>query len=104
MLFLQEEYFKNRPLSTIGSSISDGVASSKIKIPVDQALFLQTYGKLGKTGYNTLRLSILPYGLVFPTYDMTSHHKHQKIVPTVLVITNLIIDSLANFSNLIFSS
>ena len=82
---IQEEYFKNRRLSNLGSAISDGVATSTIRLPVDQALYLQTYGKMGKTGYTTLRLAVLPYGLVFPPYDETSKYKHQNIVPKQLV-------------------
>ena len=52
---------------------------------MDQALFIQSYGKLGKVGYTTLRLSLLPYGVVFPTYDATSVHKYENIVPTKMV-------------------
>ena len=79
---------KNRKLSNLGSAISDGLATSTLTIPVDQALYLQSYGKMGKTSYTTLRLAVLPYGLVFPPYDETAKHKHQNIVPTQLVIFN----------------
>ena len=81
----QEEYFKNRKLSNLGAAISDGVAASIIRMPTDQALYLQTYGKMGKTGYTTLRLALLPYGLVLPPYDETSKYKHQNIIPKELV-------------------
>ena len=84
-ILIQEEYFKNRRLSNLGSAISDGVATNTIRIPTDQALYLQTYGKMGKTGYTTLRLAVLPYGLVFPPYDETSKYKQQNIVPSELV-------------------
>ena len=82
---LQEEYIKNRRLSQLGSSIADGVAGSQITIPVDQALFLQTYGMMGKTTYTGLRLALLRYGLIFPPYDETSQYKHHHIIPSQLV-------------------
>jgi hypothetical protein len=84
-LLLQEEYVKDRRLSQLGSSIADGVAGSQITIPIDQALFLQTYGMMGKTSYTGLRLALLRYGLIFPPYDVTSQYKHHHIIPSQLV-------------------
>ena len=52
-----------------------------MEVPSDEALYLLEYGKLGKVGYTTLRLSLLPYGLILPTYDTVAKHKMQNVVP-----------------------
>ena len=83
--FVQEEHLTNRKLSKLGATIATGVAATDVYIPSDQALYVQEYGGLGKVGYTTLRLTLLPYGVVFPPYDVISNHKMEKIVPTQLV-------------------
>ena len=65
--------------------IASGAAATDVKIPLDHALYIQEYGKMGKTGYTNLRLSMLAYGVIFPTYDQTALHKTQHIIPTKLV-------------------
>ena len=54
-------------------------------MPEDQALYVRYYGKMGKVGYNNMRLAMLPYGVDLPTYNQTSDHKFRNIVPTRLV-------------------
>lgn len=76
---------KNRRLSKIGAAIADGVAESFVRIPLDQALYLQTYARLPKVVYTALRLSLLPYNVVLPTYDETTHHKYKDVIPTQMV-------------------
>jgi hypothetical protein len=85
LYFGQEEHLTNRKLSKLGATIATGVAATDVDIPSDQALYLQEYGGLGKVGNTTLRLTLLPYGVVFPPYDVISKHKMEKIVPTQLV-------------------
>ena len=65
--------------------IADGTVASGVKITEDQALYLQYYGKMGKTGYTNLRLAMLPHGVVFPTYNEISVYKYKYIVPKELV-------------------
>ena len=62
-----------------------GAATSNSEIPLDQALYLMSYGKLSKVGYTTLRLALLPHGVTFPTYDAVSAHKFSNVVPSKLV-------------------
>ena len=81
----QEEYTKDRRLSKLGSAIASGVAASDVRIPVDQALYIQCYARLGKAGYTDLRLSLLPYGVIFPPYNEIADYKYQNIVPTKMV-------------------
>ena len=81
----QEEHQTNRRLSKLGSAIASGAATNQAKIPFDQALYIMSYGQLGKVGYTTLRLSLQPYGVVFPTYDEVSHFKYQNIIPAQTV-------------------
>lgn len=78
---------KNRKLSKLGGAITSGAASTALKVPHDQALYLMEYGKLGKVGYTTLRLALLPYGVIFPPYTEVSKYKNEKVVPDSLVIT-----------------
>ena len=72
-------------MSQLGSAIASGVAASDVRIPLDQALYIQCYARLGKAGYTALRLSLLPYGVVFPPYNEIADYKYQNIVPTKLV-------------------
>ena len=81
----QDEHLKNRKLSQLGSAIASGAASNLSTIPLDQALYLMSYGKLSKVGYTTMRLAMLPLGVGFPTYDEVSAHKSSNVVPTKLV-------------------
>ena len=76
---------KSRKLSNLGKAIAEGVSVSQVKVPLDQALFLQSYTNMGKVGYTTFRLSLLPYGLVLPPYDETARHKYEDIVPKNMV-------------------
>ena len=84
-MHILEEYCKNRKLSGIGAAIATGASADQLKIPLDQALFILSYGKLGKVGYTTMRLSFLPYGVILPTYDEITKHKSQNIIPSKLV-------------------
>ena len=86
ILTFQEEYFSNRKLSKLGSTIASGVAASQTMIPEDQALYFQKYCHLGKVGYTALRLSLLPYGTVLPTYDAAAKYKYDNIIPLQMVI------------------
>ena len=65
--------------------MADGVATSMVKMSVDQSLYLRYYGKMGKVGYTNLRLSLLSYGVMLPTYNETTEHKYKLIIPTKLV-------------------
>ena len=47
------------------------------------------YGKMGKSGYTTLRLSMLPYGVIFPPYDQVSKYKNEHVVPANMVLGNI---------------
>jgi hypothetical protein len=77
---------KNRKLSQLASTIATGAAAAtQVRIPDDLVLYLQAYGRLGKVGYTTLRLALLPYGVVFPTYDETARHRSENVVPNKLV-------------------
>ena len=76
---------KNRRLSKLGGLIASGAAVGQVEIPIDEALYLQSYGKLSKVGYTTLRLSLLPHGVVWPPYDVVSKHKTENVVPKKLV-------------------
>ena len=81
MFLSQEEHFKNRKLSKIGASIASGVVTTDLHVPPDQALYIMEYGKMGKVGYTTLRLSMLPYGVIFPPYDTVSKYRKEHLVP-----------------------
>ena len=83
----QEEYFKDRKLAQLGGAVAAGTVTSMTKVPVDQALFLRYYGKMGKMGYVSMRLAMLPYGVRLPTYNETTVHKYSNIVPSNLVCT-----------------
>ena len=76
---------KNRRLSKLGDLIASGAAGGQVEIPIDEALYLQSYGKLSKVGYTTLRLSFLPHGVVLPPYGVVSKHKMENVVPKQLV-------------------
>ena len=65
----------------MGANLASGIATSQVEVPCDEALYMQEYGKLSKVGYTTLRLSLLPYGVVLPTYDMVAKHKVEKVLP-----------------------
>ena len=73
-------------MSKLGAAIANGVATVDLPIPPAQALYIMEYGKMGKVGYTTLRLSMLPYGVVFPPYDQVSKYRREKVVPTVQVV------------------
>ena len=73
-------------MSKLGSAIASGVAASDQNVPNDQALYIMEYGKLGKVGYTTLRLSLLPYGVIFPPYDVVSTYKKENVVPAEMVL------------------
>ena len=83
----QEEHQNNRELSKLGSAICTGAATNPLKIPPDHALYILSYGQLGKVGYTTLRLSLQSYGVHFPTYDEISLYKFRHIIPTEIVST-----------------
>ena len=68
-------------MSQLGGHIASGIAASQVDVPCDEALYLQEYGKLSKVGYTTLRLSLIPYGVVLPTYDTVTKHKMENVVP-----------------------
>ena len=55
--------------------IAEGTATTDVRIPKDQALYLQYYGVMGKGGYTTWRLTLLPLGVVLPTYNELVDHK-----------------------------
>ena len=76
---------KNRKLSKLGGLIASGAAANQTVVPVDEVLYLQSYGKLSKVGYTTLRHSLLPYGVILPTYDTLAQHKLENVVPNKLV-------------------
>ena len=73
-------------MSKLGSAIASGVVASDVIVPLDQALYIQCYARLGKAGCTDLRLSLLPYGVVFPPYNETADYKRQQIIPSRLVI------------------
>ena len=80
-------------MSKLGKALAQGTAVELAKIPEDQALYLFYYGQMGKVGYTNLRLSMLPHGVIFPTYNELSDYKFRNIVPSQLVyniFTNLI--------------
>ena len=60
---------KNRKLSKLGVAITSGAASTALKVPHDQALYL------------------MEYGMIFPPYTEVSKYKNEKVVPDALVIT-----------------
>ena len=78
---LQEEHHKDRKMSKLGSTIASGAATTDLHVAPDQALYIMEYGKMGKVGYTTLRLSMLPFGVFFPQYDEVSKHKKEHVVP-----------------------
>ena len=81
----QEEYIKDRKLAKLGAALAEGTVTSMTKMPVDQALYLRYYGKMGKVGYTNMRLAMLPFGVELPTYNETTDYKYKNIVPTQLV-------------------
>ena len=85
MKYLQEEHIKDRKLSRLGKGITDGTVTSNVRMPEDQALYLQCYSGLGKTGYVNLRLALLPYGVVLPPYNVLVDYKYEYIIPEEMV-------------------
>ena len=82
---MQEEHTKDRKLSQLGKGLADRTVNSNVRIPEDQALYIQYYSMLGRTGYTNLRLALLPYGIVFPPYNELKEYKYKEIIPTVMV-------------------
>ena len=83
-LIHQEEYNRDRKLAKVGSALADGTLTSLTRMPLDQALYLRYYGKMGKVGYTNVRLALLNFGVELPTYNQTSDYKFENIVPTQL--------------------
>ena len=59
--------------------------TSAVQMPEDQALYLQYYSQLGKTGYTNLRLALLPYNVVLPPYNELIEYKYENIIPEEMV-------------------
>ena len=69
----------------MGGGLAAGTVSALTRIPIDQALYLRYYGKMGKEGYQAVRLAMLPYGVALPPYSDTTSYKYRNIVPSQLV-------------------
>ena len=73
-------------MSKLGSTIASGAATTDLHVAPDQALYIMEYGKMGKVGYTTLRVSMLPFGVIFPPYDEVARHKKEHVVPVQKVM------------------
>ena len=75
----------NRKMASVGKAIADDKFSISAKFSMDEALYLQAYLNLSKVSYTTLRLTLLPHGLILPTYDLTALHRKENVIPKIRV-------------------